>query len=151
MTMQNIPLYEGIINLEDFTPVESPQSRRRVMAIGVNPSGHLSMNERFRSVLKNRSVDFRISKDKKTIYIKDEEDGQYPFPKSGSIKDIELVRSLSKAGLKIPCRYIMKYSEKQKLWVGEYSESQFGDKSRLEIEWEQLKKSGSKRGKKSGK
>lgn len=150
MQNHNIQLFRGKIDLNDFTPVESPQKRRKVMAIGVNPSGCLSMNERFRAALKNRSVDFRISKDKKTIVINEESGGEYTFPKSGNIKDIEFVRALSASGLTVPCRYIMKYSEDQKLWVGEYTDTLFGDKCVIERELEK-EMAKAKKGKKNGK
>ena len=144
-----IRYYRGKIDLENFEAVMSPVDRKRVMAIGVSPSGHLSMNENFRSAVRSLTVDFRISKDRKTIVIDDSGSGEYTFPKSGNIKDVEFVRLLSAVGLEIPCRYIMKYSEEQKLWVGEYSESLYGGKSRLERELDKIS-SGKTRRKKNG-
>ena len=111
MLKNKIQYFRGKINMDDFEAVISPADRRKVMAIGVSQSGHLTMNGRFLSVIKNLNVDLRCSKDKRMILINDEDSGDYAFPKSGRIKDVEFVRSLSAAGLAVPCRYIMKYSE----------------------------------------
>ena len=135
---KSIPVYRGKINLEDFEPVLSPVDKRRAMAINISTSGHLAMNERFCAELKNRCFDFRASKDKKMIMLKEDNSGHYTFPKSGRIKDEEFVRSLSAAGLYVPCRYIMKYCEEMEMWVGEYNDTAPAGKHVLEREMDRI-------------
>ena len=122
MSKVTIPSYYGEIDLSRFSVVEPPQDKRKVLAIGISESGHLAMNERFLAVIKKLNVEFQVSDDKRMILIGDEEDGSYTFPKSGRIKDEDFVKSLLDSGLAVPCRYIMKYSEEMKLWVGEYTD-----------------------------
>lgn len=98
------------------------QNKRKVLAIGISESGHLAMNERFLAVIKKLNVDFQVSDDKQMILISDEAEGKYVFPKSDRIKDELFVQSVLDAGLAVPCRYIMKYCDDKKLWVGEYTD-----------------------------
>ena len=151
MTNHNINYYRGKINLEDFEPVLSPVDKRRVMAINISTSGHLAMNERFCAELKNRVFDFRISKDKKMILLKEDTSGNYTFPKSGRIKDEDFVRSLSAAGLYVPCRYIMKYCEEMEMWVGEYNDTTPAGKYVLEREMDRINPKKTRRRTKNGK
>lgn len=122
MSREKIPSYYGEIDLSRFSVVEPPQDKRKVLAIGISESGYLAMNERFLAVIKKLNVEFQVSDDKRMILIGDEAEGSYTFPKSGRIKDEQFVQSVLDAGLAVPCRYIMKYSDDKKLWVGEYTD-----------------------------
>ena len=121
MSKVKIPNYHGEIDLSRFSVVEPPQEKRKVLAIGISESGYLAMNERFLAVIRKMNVDFQVSDDKRMILISDEAEGSYVFPKSGRIKDEQFVQSVLDADLAVPCRYIMKYCDEKKLWVGEYT------------------------------
>lgn len=138
--MQNnkIRYYRGTIDMAAFEPVISPAERRKVMAVNVSAAGHLAMNQRFSEALKTLKVDLRASKDRRMILVSDSGEGDYQFPKSGNIKDVEFVRSIAAAGLTVPCRYIMMYSEEMGLWVGEYSDTVAGGRQNLEAAADQL-------------
>lgn len=151
MTNHNIQYFRGKINLENFEQVLSPIDKRRAMALNISSSGHLAMNDKYRDVMKNMRVEFRASEDKKMILLKEDDSGNYTFPKSGRIKDEDFVRSLSAAGLYVPCRYIMKYSEEMEMWVGEYNDTTPAGKQALEREMDHLDAKKTRRKKKNGK
>ena len=151
MNTNNYPIYHKQIDLERFTEVEAPRDRRKVLAIGVSESGHLAMNERFLSMIRCFKMKMMISDDRKMILLNETEDGQYVFPKSGRIKDVEFVKSIYDAGLAVPCRYIISYSEEQQLWVGEYTDVLSGGKQSLEYSVGKMMGSVNNRRKKNGK
>lgn len=149
MSTKQIRIYHKPIDLNRFTEVESPRDRRKVMAIGVSETGHLAMNEQLLSVIRSFTTKLMVSKDKKMILIRETEEGNYVFPKSGRIKDTEFVRALYDAGLAVPCRYIFSYNEEQQLWVGEYTDVLYGGKQSLEYSVEKTL-GGKNRRKKNG-
>lgn len=151
MNTKKIPNYCKQIDLERFSEVESPRDGRKVLAIGVSETGHLAMNERLLSMIQCFSMKLMVSDDKKMILLKETKDGKYVFPKSGRIKDVEFVKSLSDAGLAVPSRYIISYSEELQLWVGEYTDVLSNGKQSLEYSVGKMMGSGKKGRKKSGK
>lgn len=148
MSNVKVRYYQGTINPDDLIVVEPPECKRKVMALCVSESGHITLNDHFLSAIDDRLFDFRTTKDRKIITLKATKDGIYTFPKNGRKKDVDFVRGLSACGLHLPCKYVLKYSEEMELWVGEYSDTVIGGKDLLEISLDQMKQKG-KRGRKS--
>lgn len=139
MSNVRISYYQGTIDLQDMIVVDSPESRRKALALCVSESGHITLNEHFPNAVNDRLFDFRITKDRKIITLKAAEDGIYSFPKNGRKKDVDFVRGLSACGVQIPCKYVLKYSEEMKLWVDEYTETDISGKDLLEVSLDQMK------------
>lgn len=115
MSNVKVRYYQGTINPDDLIVVEPPECKRKVMALCVSESGHITLNDHFLSAIDDRLFDFRTTKDRKIITLKATKDGIYTFPKNGRKKDVDFVRGLSACGLHLPCKYVLKYSEEMNL------------------------------------
>ena len=102
-------------------PVPPPVSPLNGMAITVSPSGHVALNRRLCDAVIQKTpslrMDFSAYKDRTCLVLRPSETGSYKFPKGGRIKDVAFSRSLVKAGISLPARYVADWNPIVSGWV----------------------------------
>ncbi len=107
-----------MINTKDFIVLE-PENRRKQYAVNVLESGKINLNGYLNESLQDRKVQVCISKDGNImLLIPNASEKTYVFPKSGSVKNEEIVHILRKKRFQFPVRYVFKWDDMQKLWIG---------------------------------
>ena len=110
---------EGEVLKDNFETVFS--SSRRAMSISISSGGRLSVSDMLLESLSSRKVRLLISCDRKTIIIDEKGEPTFVLPKNGSLKNLELTRKISSAGIALPARYTVEWSGEHSVWVAKYS------------------------------
>ena len=107
------------INLNDFEVVQPSTRGQRKLVISVLKNGTVNFNQKLMEKFPQREVEIRISSDAKKLLIKDQGDVIIKLPKSGSIKNPNIIQRLEKNRVKFPIYYVIDWEEDLSMWLGE--------------------------------
>ncbi len=112
------------INLNDFEPLSEPQRSAARCAINVSPTGQVTLNSHFMRELKKytNSMSFAFyskKSDKSILLLFLSNTPNYTFSAKGTRKDTDFSRSLVRAGISLPARYLVSWEPAQQIWVCE--------------------------------
>ena len=110
------------LKFSDFIRLEGQKNRYDQMTISITEKGMLSLNSKLKDELAKEGghVQVNIFKtiDLKMIGIKCDEDPQFKFPKTGSIKYPILLKEVQQKGYGIPAKYIVHWNKELDMWIG---------------------------------
>lgn len=120
------------INLNDFEIVQPSSRGQRKLVISVLKNGTVNFNQKLMEKFPQREVEIRISSDAKKLLIKDQGDVIIKLPKSGRLKNPNIIQRLEKNKVKFPIYYVIKWEEDLSMWFGElfYNNPNNGDGSK---------------------
>lgn len=96
-----------------------PETRHTILfGINVLENGKINLNGRLNKELVERELEIRISSDGNIIVLNPNGEIRHKFPKSGSVKNMEIVRILKKSKKEFPVHYDVEWNEEQNIWIG---------------------------------
>lgn len=106
----------------DLIKLEKPKKRYDDMIISVTEKGKLCLNGKLRQEMQKRGgyskVSIVVTQDSKIIGIKQDENSDFQFPKSGIVQHLQILCMLNKQGYNVPAKYIVEWNERGSMWVG---------------------------------
>ena len=107
-----------IINWKDFEPVPHQSRREQLLYIKVTKDGSFMINSNLLRAIESSGYELHVAKDGRQLAIRTGEEIDIKLPKTGIVKNYDVVSKLHSKKIKMPVYYVGDKDEDGN-WLGE--------------------------------